>query len=200
MPVAGLSPRVRGNRRHNGGGFKHWRSIPACAGEPWASRRRPPAPGVYPRVCGGTGRRKPVTPVVPGLSPRVRGNRWWPIPAAPDPRSIPACAGEPCPHGGGRFCGQVYPRVCGGTAHRPVGPRFRRGLSPRVRGNRRRRPPGTALDRSIPACAGEPFPASTGDATPPVYPRVCGGTLPYPGRRVSRPGLSPRVRGNPLAN
>ena len=52
--AAGLSPRVRGNRRSaRGKGCCPW-SIPACAGEPdshfgpLAGRR------VYPRVCGGT--------------------------------------------------------------------------------------------------------------------------------------------------
>ena len=50
----GLSPRLRGNRsairsRQSGG-----RSIPASAGEPCLSCRTTTAPGVYPRVCGGT--------------------------------------------------------------------------------------------------------------------------------------------------
>ena len=52
--VAGLSPRVRGNRnrpviRHPSGG-----SIPACAGEPLPGRPANPTGMVYPRVCGGT--------------------------------------------------------------------------------------------------------------------------------------------------
>ena len=93
----GLSPRVRGNREpewtcpHCGG------SIPACAGEP---RRRRPRTGeyrVYPRVCGGTPYRRCTATTSGGLSPRVRGNRQRPGAAADRPRSIPACAGEPCP-------------------------------------------------------------------------------------------------------
>ena len=53
---AGLSPRVRGNRRGKGKRPARRRSIPACAGEPLAgaSVRRPER--VYPRVCGGTAR------------------------------------------------------------------------------------------------------------------------------------------------
>ena len=51
---------------------------------------------------------------------------------------------------------------------------------------------------SIPACAGEPWPARGKLAGKEVYPRVCGGTS----GRVSVPyaavGLSPRVRGNRL--
>ena len=98
------------------------------------------------------------------------------------------------------------------------------GLSPRVRGNlsgflRRGR-----IDRSIPACAGEPPTSRLGELWPhrPVYPRVCGGTsagfdaqdFAHSSRSIpacaGEPGatsrlmtstecvgLSPRVRGNP---
>ena len=52
--MVGLSPRVRGNPGPNGGGNRTVGSIPACAGEPVADRRRSFADGVYPRVCGGT--------------------------------------------------------------------------------------------------------------------------------------------------
>ena len=53
---AGLSPRVRGNRRWPccppaGAG-----SIPACAGEPVGEGQPPQTETVYPRVCGGTAR------------------------------------------------------------------------------------------------------------------------------------------------
>ena len=50
-----------------------------------------------------------------GLSPRVRGNPRELTQALHQPRSIPACAGEPgcAPDIRGRQ--QVYPRVCGGT-------------------------------------------------------------------------------------
>ena len=57
----------------------------------------------------------------------------------------------------------------------------------------------TACRRSIPACAGEPLPGIVKSATPEVYPRVCGGTAPPYRRHISSAGLSPRVRGNPVA-
>ena len=74
-PVAGLSPRVRGNPRPTRALCRPSGSIPACAGEPvalvfWVGPRR-----VYPRVCGGTS----------GPAARMRGSSG----------SIPACAGEP---------------------------------------------------------------------------------------------------------
>ena len=97
IPMAGLSPRVRGNRgaaerRRDLGG-----SIPACAGEPTAGSRSSSPDRVYPRVCGGTTCRAHAAALAAGLSPRVRGNHQ----AADRPRqavgSIPACAGEPSP-------------------------------------------------------------------------------------------------------
>ena len=177
------------------------RSIPACAGEPRCARH-PPGPQYWRR---------------PGLSPRVRGNHeiapLYPLTT----RSIPACAGEPA---AGRTCSlwtRVYPRVCGGTIGGAKSGVHSAGLSPRVRGNPHawRRPPGpprsiprvrgnlghkaglTAGLRSIPACAGEPAVEVDGGAQGRVYPRVCGGTLPRQVSHLSRPGLSPRVRGNP---
>ena len=52
--------------------------------------------------------------------------------------------------------------------------------------------------RSIPACAGEPHGAGTGQSYGWVYPRVCGGT-PGPLYYLTvGQGLSPRVRGNLL--
>ena len=50
--------------------------------------------------------------------------------------------------------------------------------------------------RSIPACAGEPNARLRLPLPEVVYPRVCGGTNPFPALNRSRAGLSPRVRGN----
>ena len=51
---------------------------------------------------------------------------------------------------------------------------------------------------SIPAHAGEPRQPMQKLHGPAVYPRACGGTKQLPGERPPRPGLSPRMRGNPL--
>ena len=91
----------------------------------------------------------------------------------------------------------VYPRVCGGTYIGYCRVRMASGLSPRVRGNPGSIVKGEKGERSIPACAGEPFRPPAASPRTRVYPRVCGGTG---GRlRYLRPatGLSPRVRGNP---
>ena len=134
---------------------------------------------------------------MPGLSPRVRGNRGVAFNVVPKDGSIPACAGEPRAAVSLAPKCRVYPRVCGGTlgtlADQPLGG----GLSPRVRGNLHHRQPSQRQRRSIPACAGEPTSWGPKATTGRVYPRVCGGTTLGSTVISTRPGLSPRVRGNP---
>ncbi len=195
----GLSPRVRGNprfrfRTHALGG-----SIPACAGEPGVGADDRSVRWVYPRVCGGTVTDLAPRPVRRGLSPRVRGNPDHLPQANPRPGSIPACAGEPTFQNASGGEETVYPRVCGGTVVRVVSAPVSTGLSPRVRGNQTKCSIVVWSGRSIPACAGEPGRARPGTAPARVYPRVCGGTSVRGGNRELQKGLSPRVRGNPLA-
>ena len=73
--ISGLSPRVRGNRRHLAAGVDLARSIPARAGEPCICADIAANPGVYPRACGGTCCAGHEWTWNGGLSPRVRGNR-----------------------------------------------------------------------------------------------------------------------------
>ena len=173
----GLSPRVRGNRRHGRGPPLPVRSILACAGEPVRDGVVYKVSTVYPRVCGGTSRTASSLAAMRGLSPRVRGNRAGPAHGPAAERSIPACAGEPDSHprfppvgkvyprvcGGTRVGSQlsptrarVYPRVCGGTPCPTSGSSGMRGLSPRVRGNLHLLAVPALGHGSIPACAGEP--------------------------------------------
>ena len=176
---SGLSPRVRGNPvSGTSDGYKS-RSIPACAGEPPSASLLPARLGVYPRVCGGTGR------------PAKRSDIRW--------RSIPACAGEPIRAKTSGIGRRVYPRVCGGTRAIAASQWLWTGLSPRVRGNLQIIGQVFGQRGSIPACAGEPESAVDRMFSTKVYPRVCGGT----GGRVrdagDECGLSPRVRGNRLS-
>ncbi len=172
----GLSPRVRGNPR-----------LVSVQG---------PGYRVYPRVCGGTGVVRPPRGLASGLSPRVRGNHSKMPGFGCQPRSIPACAGEPVPRQANAGPISVYPRVCGGTTVQPCRRRSCVGLSPRVRGNRRHlcKPRYPVL--SIPACAGEPSRGAMPGVPEGVYPRVCGGTHRMNTPRQCPRGLSPRVRGN----
>ena len=133
---------------------------------------------------------------IPGLSPRVRGNRIELASKRGNVRSIPACAGEPELVTLSEWFLKVYPRVCGGTRLlREVGG-YTCGLSPRVRGNQARSVPGAGGVGSIPACAGEPRVALRPRIAAAVYPRVCGGTVGAGLRWRRAGGLSPRVRGN----
>ena len=93
----GLSPRVRGNRKWHRYAPSVGGSIPACAGEPTIDPAAGGSPAVYPRVCGGTHRSTRFLPHRHGLSPRVRGNPHVRAGKRQTRRSIPACAGEPCP-------------------------------------------------------------------------------------------------------
>ena len=145
-------------------------------------------------MCGGTPTQRSVTAMYAGLSPRVRGNRYNARAVQARIRSIPACAGEPRWVFSVCMLTRVYPRVCGGTWAIDTAYVGSIGLSPRVRGNLTGYPAVKETERSIPACAGEPLPPESLPAPTRVYPRVCGGTSnPFP-----NPGLSPRVRGNPL--
>ena len=180
----GLSPRVRGNPLVAKSGLQNPGSIPACAGEPPSRRLANENQTVYPRVCGGTRAWAQPSRQSSGLSPRVRGNHWRLVRSGNRGRSIPACAGEPCAISGVGLVWWVYPRVCGGTRASWRRASRNAGLSPRVRGNRSPIPRVQAQRGSIPACAGEPPRRRPDILQSAVYPRVCGGTLPYTEQRT----------------
>ena len=194
----GLSPRVRGNQRGSGARRGRLGSIPARAGEPPVPLPPGRPAGVYPRACGGTVSGAARAVYAWGLSPRVRGNRGVGLEHHPRLGSIPARAGEPFQPSSMPCSIRVYPRACGGTTDERDAAEDFRGLSPRVRGN----PPSTdcasGQSGSIPARAGEPTEWKPTTGVNGVYPRACGGTALWRCSRVCLPGLSPRVRGNPV--
>ena len=151
----GLSPRVRGKLPCASTRTTAPGSIPACAGETEAQHNHRYADEVYPRVCGGNGRKSGQRYYDEGLSPRVRGKRGrrW----SPNARSgsIPACAGETPPLYSGKMRSRVYPRVCGGNKYQMRSWIASKGLSPRVRGKHPAAGRGAGWAGSIPACAGE---------------------------------------------
>ena len=141
------------------------------------------------------------TPLITGgLSPRVRGNRCFRKCPTLSRRSIPASAGEPGSPDHSIIHEAVYPRECGGTSSLGVKKTRIVGLSPRVRGNRPVVGWRQETEGSIPASAGEPIQSSMKRCPTRVYPRECGGTLSMVTKKNLRNGLSPRVRGNRLAN
>ena len=187
---------MRGNRAPSATPAAAGRSIPAYAGEPWGGQWSWAVNWVYPRVCGGTCKRRPRPAWRRGLSPRMRGNPPKGRIPADARRSIPAYAGEP----GVRFrpnrALRVYPRVCGGTCPPRNVCGLDDGLSPRMRGNPRAILARRGWRRSIPAYAGEPDMACLARRRSRVYPRVCGGTWQTEFVESRPEGLSPRMRGN----
>ena len=151
----GLSPRVRGNPSGRDIGPSFHGSIPASAGEPRCYAIPWPLERVYPRECGGTMtftcKHCPAT----GLSPRVRGNRWYSGLAALRGGSIPASAGEPNGQGVSENSKWVYPRECGGTDEIQK-MALRTGVYPRECGEPSCKRYNGVPARSIPASAGEP--------------------------------------------
>ncbi len=132
---SGLSPRMRGNRHDRGPARRSRGPIPAHAGQPAAKSRVSWHLRAYPRACGAT-QIRPVAPSnCPGLSPRMRGNRF----PLDDPEllwgPIPAHAGQPWSRPLSHRAHRAYPRACGATYAPAVQGLANQGLSPRMRGN-----------------------------------------------------------------
>ena len=120
VPAAGLSPRLRGNRR----GRRRSGLSPRLRGNRHCLAR------VYPRACGGTGGPHLLSPRLRGTSAsRSRRGRYAVYPRAcggttccslavlaESEPTIPAPAGEPCRRRRRGLPCRVYPRACGGTA------------------------------------------------------------------------------------
>ena len=156
LPVAGLSPRLRGNPGIYGPSYHPIGSIPALAGEPLSAALAAAVGTVYPRACGGTDYTCYCSPQKNGLSPRLRGNPTKYPTAQVRQRSIPALAGEPAKASQVYGTETVYPRACGGTPSWNEVRNAASGLSPRLRGNLIISHQPSYRMRSIPALAGEP--------------------------------------------
>ena len=150
----------------------------------------------YPRVCGATGHRGLTLFQLPGLSPRVRGNRNSQNLSGMIFGPIPACAGQPSCATSSPLKAGAYPRVCGATDPEAAGAVDCLGLSPRVRGNLRLLLLQALWLGPIPACAGQPLFLCASLGLSRAYPRVCGATVFELSTLAYQDGLSPRVRGN----
>ena len=91
------------------------RSIPASAGQPYLGEDSIGWYEVYPRECGATVNGVATALVMPGLSPRVRGNPYRMLARLMENWSIPASAGQPEAADQHRQLQGVYPRECGAT-------------------------------------------------------------------------------------
>ena len=172
--AAGSSPRARGTPSCRPNSSRRRRFIPACAGNTKDARQRNKHFAVHPRVRGEHLPRdmKPVRPV--GSSPRARGTRPAACAPGPQPRFIPACAGNTSGCRTRRRRPSVHPRVRGEHIDPLSCVKGVDGSSPRARGTHGHRRRHGLPGRFIPACAGNT--ASPGWSADPgsVHPRVRG--------------------------
>ena len=172
--ICGSSPRVRGTPGSRWYGYKHYRFIPACAGNALFQCHTKRRYAVHPRVCGERDVVNVKLRTKAGSSPRVRGTlAWCTLPchsggSSPRVRGtrgilargisnyrfIPACAGNAAGRVRHCLCYTVHPRVCGERFRLVFSHHFTTGSSPRVRGTRALRNSIRVVRRFIPACAG----------------------------------------------
>ena len=148
-------------------------------------------------MCGEHSRCILFRGVTIGSSPRVRGTQPPPLFPSICCRFIPACAGNTIPPQKKTFKNTVHPRVCGEHVIPSKCRRYLLGSSPRVRGTLFQGFFKCALNRFIPACAGNTSDIE-GLARPiSVHPRVCGEHKFRMRCLIGGCGSSPRVRGTP---
>ena len=196
--LRGLSPRVWGNPGGQTQRFAYAGSIPTCVGQPPCANRGLLPITVYPHVCGATSVHKASRLPMPGLSPRVWGNRETADAYSAYCRSIPTCVGQPSISSAFGLIVKVYPHVCGATNVSEEQMPIDMGLSPRVWGNQNGMNCRLVSLGSIPTCVGQPVRPVPGCRGYTVYPHVCGATAFPSSIRIRPAGLSPRVWGNPL--
>ena len=169
---------MRGTQSHRLEPSDPGRFIPAHAGNTSVQIPARFPLSVHPRACGGT------------RSSTSRAHRTY--------RFIPAHAGNTSYRSSSRRCTPVHPRACG--EHDDTGLRLLpvAGSSPRMRGTQWSSARRLALQRFIPAHAGntatcrQPWHGST------VHPRACGEHENSPLASTWPLGSSPRMRGTHL--
>ena len=193
--MPGTSPRVRGKLQIPGSGLHSHRYIPARAGEATGGNSRTTPAWVHPRACGGSEHEIGGHVGLLGTSPRVRGKPDLGMRVSAKLRYIPARAGEAFAKSRTATLQRVHPRACGGSLQLPEELFGVVGTSPRVRGKPLEAADRRALERYIPARAGEARTPAACARSRAVHPRACGGSPSVACVSASRAGTSPRVRG-----
>ena len=191
----GSSPRGRGTLNGVVGVIRHHRVIPAWAGNTqFGCWLHDDTPG-HPRVGGEHVRRERQGRGVSGSSPRGRGTRRGPEPAARYRRVIPAWAGNTGPLFAGAPPLAGHPRVGGEhIVAMPTGT-GKSGSSPRGRGTRPPSRPAASRPRVIPAWAGNTLEMVEVPEGMTGHPRVGGEHPRHSPPKGSQRGSSPRGRG-----
>ena len=191
----GSSPHTRGTRYCTNNECETFRFIPAYAGNEQTVRVARLTWPVHPRIRGERSQRAPRTLATSGSSPHTRGTRPSGGPPPGRKRFIPAYAGN-APEGRPHCpASSVHPRIRGERRipMRNAGHLF--GSSPHTRGTQQRDCPCRALDRFIPAYAGNArrTPSLRRRAT--VHPRIRGERGNRARSLCSDCGSSPHTRG-----
>ena len=194
-PSTGSSPRVRGKHAITANSLNQSRIIPARAGQTMVGLlytfNRPD----HPRACGANLWLLPVTWLLPGSSPRVRGKPSKGAKHGNRPRIIPARAGQTSgscrSHG---FCPD-HPRACGANLPKEQNMATDPGSSPRVRGKPFQRFGRRSDCRIIPARAGQTPVWKGRECGITDHPRACGANSLFVFLFFLLFGSSPRVRG-----
>ena len=192
----GSSPRGRGTPLHDGIRCGPQRFIPARAGNTRVAAPTPRWSPVHPRAGGEHWRSVRLLASYLGSSPRGRGTRASSPEISSVPRFIPARAGN-TDVGGPPFEGsRVHPRAGGEHIGRRRNGLHRTGSSPRGRGTPVMCDRGRAVERFIPARAGNTRHRARAAMRSAVHPRAGGEHRLGRSTIVSGIGSSPRGRGN----
>ena len=172
--IGGSSPRLRGTPYATARLWRHWRFIPAPAGNTIRDSQAMAALAVHPRACGEHLIAEGEKDVDTGSSPRLRGTPGRSMARHHSIRFIPAPAGNTPTRPASDQRGPVHPRACGEHPVRIPSSRAIAGSSPRLRGTRLPVRGRVDAPRFIPAPAGNT--RSPRRVTPrgSVHPRACG--------------------------
>ena len=134
LPLGGSPPRVRGKARGASLLCQHLRITPACAG-----KRKPPPDrhknwGDHPRVCGEKPQWAPITLLMLGSPPRMRGKGQGQGDGCDHQGITPACAGKSSLRWAAIQTHGDHPRVCGEKMFGKNSNIQDVGSSPRMRG------------------------------------------------------------------
>ena len=175
--------------------IRYRRFIPAGAGNTQRAERERLMNPVYPRWRGEHQGSSITQLSNSGLSPLARGTHAALAVNVRATRFIPAGAGNTMVPDSSAVTAPVYPRWRG--EHPCSSPRapLRRGLSPLARGTRERNFFDRALQRFIPAGAGNTPLTKPAIKASPVYPRWRGEHQILPSTAAPGAGLSPLARG-----
>ena len=150
----GSSPRMRGTQANAWHEANSRRFIPAHAGNTSRRTLTALACAVHPRACGEHRVFIAIRCLVIGSSPRMRGTRSLALSASIRRRFIPAHAGNTPAPAAATSARPVHPRACGEHASDPCQIGKRTGSSPRMRGTLALPIQLDAIQRFIPAHAG----------------------------------------------